>query len=357
MDFDNTPAMEAPPGFESNLVNPDSRATTRVVVSSVALAIVAIFVPIRVFVRYKIGYFNSEDWVLLFATAAFIVLESMLMIVSLYGGDGTHLWDISLSRLFDTLYYENIAEIMYCTTMFPIKYVMLHQVKSIFFAHDRRSPFHRIIVVLIWANLLLYVALGLAFIFGCTPREKIWHPMIEGRCISVVTCMSAGGALNIASDASVLIIPLFGISKLQLPLKKKLLASSVFAIGVFATAAAIVRFYYGLQLLTTEDTTWVFMDIGNWTTIEFMMGFIVAGAPYVPRLLENRFSQKSPSQVTPAIVKTTFYSSKVMNRTDGQDAGWSALREQDDMPFDGTTQAYSMSNKSSNRSSDRSELV
>lgn len=126
---------------------------------------------------------------------------------------------------------------MYCTTMFPIKYVMLHQVKSIFFAHDRRSPFHRVIIVLIWANLLLYLALGLAFIFACTPREKIYHPMIEGRCISVVTCMSAGGALNIASDASILIIPLFGISKLKLPLKKKLLASSVFATGALLVNA------------------------------------------------------------------------------------------------------------------------
>lgn len=77
-----------------------------------------------------------------------------------------------------------------------------------------------------------------------------------------------------------------------------------------------------------------------------MMGFIVAGAPYTPRLFENSFGRKKQSQVTPAIVKTTFYSSKVMDRADGRDASWSALREPDDMPFDGTTPAFTMSDRS-----------
>lgn len=130
------------------------------------------------------------------------------------------------------LQYENIAEIMYCTTMFPIKYVLLHQIKSIFFSHDHRSPFHMVIMVLIFANLLLYLALGLAFIFACTPREKIYHPTVEGRCISATTCMSAAAALNIASDLSILVLPMFGIAKLQMPFKKKLMAASVFAVGI-----------------------------------------------------------------------------------------------------------------------------
>jgi hypothetical protein len=121
---------------------------------------------------------------------------------------------------------------MYCVTMLAIKYVMLQQIRSIFFTHDRRSPFHRIIIIFIWVNVALYAGLILALIFVCTPREKIYNPMIEGRCISMVTLLSVGGAFNVASDASILVIPLFGISKLRMPLKKKLLAGSVFATGI-----------------------------------------------------------------------------------------------------------------------------
>lgn len=163
-------------------------------------------------------------------------------------------WDVSLAELYNTLYvsllpsfhlnlqtcisdrrhlqYENIAEIMYCVTMFPLKYVILHQIKSIFFSHDKKSASHLIIWILIVANFLLYVALGLAFVFACSPREKIYHPAIEGRCISATICMTAAAALNVASDISILVIPLFGISKLQMPLKKKLITSSVFGIGI-----------------------------------------------------------------------------------------------------------------------------
>ncbi|KAH8194554.1 hypothetical protein TruAng_011276 [Truncatella angustata] len=239
--------------------------------------------------------------------------------------------------------------------MFSIKYVVLHQVKSIFFTHNRKSLFHRVITILIWLNLLLYAALGLAFVFACTPREKIYHPMIEGRCISAAMAMSAGGALNIASDLSVLVIPLFGISKLQTPLKKKLLAGSVFAVGILyalspahsprlwesktkwvlgATAAATIRFYYGLQLFYTEDTTWGFMPIGNWTTIEFMMGFIVAGAPYVPRFVEKLLGRKKETPVY-ASYKISSLGTKNHKPMDRPDASWTALGEQEGMPFDG----------------------
>lgn len=116
--------------------------------------------------------------------------------------------------------------------MFPIKFVLLRQIKSIFYSHDKGGVFHVVIMILITANLLLYTALGLAFVFACTPREKIYHPTVEGKCISATVCMTAAAALNIASDISILITPMFGLARLQMPLKKKLLAGCVFGIGL-----------------------------------------------------------------------------------------------------------------------------
>lgn len=138
-------------------------------------------------------------------------------------------------------------------TMFPLKYVLLHQIKSIFFAHDKKSPFHLVIWILIVANFLLYVALGLAFVFACSPREKIYHPAIDGRCISATICMTAAAALNIASDISILIIPLFGIAKLQMPLKKKLITSSVFGIGVLYVTPAYEPQHMSVNLTNNAD--------------------------------------------------------------------------------------------------------
>ncbi|KAF3000422.1 hypothetical protein E8E14_003973 [Neopestalotiopsis sp. 37M] len=140
--------------------------------------------------------------------------------------------------------------------------------------------------------------------------------MIEGRCISMVTLLSVGGAFNVASDASILVIPLFGISKLRMPLKKRLLAGSVFATGVFATAAAIIRFSYGLLAYWNKDLTMISVPIHNWATIEFTMGFIVAGAPCVPRFLQQCFGRKRRgSQASPQMFKADVYSVKVTDRT------------------------------------------
>ncbi|KAK6206498.1 hypothetical protein LQW54_007680 [Pestalotiopsis sp. IQ-011] len=198
--------------------------------------------------------------------------------------------------------------------------------------------------VLIWANLLLF-SLMLASIFRCTPREKSWHPMIDGHCINEVASMSATTPLNILSHLSILIIPMFGIFKLQLPLRKKLLASSVFATGVLAIAAVSVRVYYNYQLLTTKDVTWLMMDMGHWLTVEFTMGFIVAGSPYVPRLFEIIFGPKKQSQPTPVITKTIFYGSKISNGQHRPGTGWSIFQGQDDMSFSLTAQAYTTSNR------------
>ena len=148
-----------------------------------------------------------------------------------------------------TLYYENIAEIMYCTTMFPIKFVLLHQVQSIFCSHDPTGTFRTTIRLLIVANFLLYFSLGLAFVFACTPREKIYHPLVEGTCISATSAMTASSGLNILSDLIILVLPLFGIAKLQLPLKKKLLIASVFALGILYVEHYISRFMLSLTLL------------------------------------------------------------------------------------------------------------
>ncbi|KAM0814112.1 putative Integral membrane protein [Seiridium cardinale] len=337
MDPENTPALEAPEGETSNLIDPFSLKHTRYAVCGIGLGVVTLLVPTRIYVRLLVKKFNIEDWALIFAATTFAVLDSMLIIVAQYG-DGTHQWNVSVANLEQALYYENIAEIFYCITMIPIKYVVLHQVKSIFFAHDRASIFHKIITMLILANFLLYLAVGLAFVFACTPREKIYHPMVEGRCISQMACMSAVGGLNIASDLSILVIPLFGISRLQMPLKKKLLASSVFGFGIFATAAATIRFYYGLQLANTTDNTWAFMPIGNWTSVEFMTGFIVACAPYIPRFVDQITGKKRSSPAYPSYGHTGFkssvHASKNLSSIDRPDASFTALNEPNDMAFD-----------------------
>ncbi|KAI1505651.1 hypothetical protein F5X99DRAFT_428763 [Biscogniauxia marginata] len=279
MDPNNTPALEPPLGEESNFVDPYSLQPQRIAVATVALVVCTISVASRVYTRSLMKKFNIDD-------CGFTTFTVLLIVAGEYG-DGTHQWNVTVADLKKNLLIENIAEIVYCVAMFTIKYVVLRQIESIFFNHQRNTLPSRAISVLIWANLFLFTSLAFAFIFACVPREKIWDRGIEGRCINSPASVTAGGSLNVVSDITILIIPIAAICKLQMPLKKKIRTAAVFAVGVFATIASILRLYYSLPLFYAEDITWIISPVGQWAIAELATGFLVACAPYFPWLFDH----------------------------------------------------------------------
>lgn len=117
--------------------------------------------------------------------------------------------------------------------MFMLKFVILCQIKAIFFQHNKKSAANWVIWIMIGANFGLFAGLFFAFIFACNPREKIWYQtLVQGTCIDSNAAIAAGSSLNVASDLAILVTPVVGVWRLQLPTKKKLGAGSVFAVGV-----------------------------------------------------------------------------------------------------------------------------
>ncbi|KAI1774062.1 hypothetical protein F4818DRAFT_420727 [Hypoxylon cercidicola] len=286
MDPTNTPALPPPPGVKSNFVDPVTLQSQRIVVSTVGISISTLCVATRLYVRFKIKKFNLEDYVLLLSWGSFMAFEALIIAAGQYG-DGTHQWDVTALKMSKTLQVENIAELLYCVVMFTIKYVVLYQIRAIFFSHNRGSFYCKVISGLIWVNLLLYTGFFFSFIFACIPREKIWRPTVQGRCINTPVAIAACAALNLVSDLAILVTPIIVVWKLQIPVTKKVGASAVFAVGVFAIVAGIMRLYSGLKMFWTDDLTWAISPVGQWTTAEFTTGFLVACLPYFPRLLDR----------------------------------------------------------------------
>ena len=71
------------------------------------------------------------------------------------------------------------------------------------------------IQVFIWSNSGFYL---LTFIFDiamCSPREKIWNPLMHtGHCFNANAIYIASGIFNVISDFAILILPMIPISKL-----------------------------------------------------------------------------------------------------------------------------------------------
>ena len=85
---------------------------------------------------------------------------------------------------------------------------------------------------LIWTNLVFCTIASLVVIFQCHPRAKVWDPSISGHCVSGNLLLIISATINVVSDISILVLPIHSIFQLQLPLKRKIGVSAVFAIGI-----------------------------------------------------------------------------------------------------------------------------
>ncbi|KAI1091680.1 hypothetical protein F5B19DRAFT_257183 [Rostrohypoxylon terebratum] len=287
MDPYNTPSMEPPTGMESNLDEPNGVLPGRIAAVTVCFSVSTFAVIMRLYVRkFLLKTFALDDYAIVFT---YIGFASWIYIMMTAGrlGDGKHQWNVSLANMTEILYYLNVIELVYSPTMYFMKYAILRQIETFFFSYNNRSIGSRIIRGLIWANLIFYIATFFLFLFVCIPREKIWKPTIEGRCLSDKDLIIATSVINVLSDVAILVTPLAVISRLQMPLKNKLGTGAVFGVGVLATVTTIVRLYYSVILAHRENLTYNLAPVGHWALGEFTAGILVACLPSLPRLLKH----------------------------------------------------------------------
>lgn len=133
------------------------------------------------------------------------------------------------------LQWYSIGRILYDITILLIKISILLQYLRIF-VPDRKSNMRLFVAIQVamWSVFIFYFAVTTFNIVTCTPREKMWNPLIEdGRCFNRDAIDRTTGIFNCLSDFAILILPMVPIFKLQLPLKKKIMMVTIFATGVW----------------------------------------------------------------------------------------------------------------------------
>ena len=84
-----------------------------------------------------------------------------------------------------------------------------------------------------WVNIAFYSTTTFLEIFGCTPREKAWNPLLPGgHCINKHALVVASSAINLPSDIVIFFLPQRAIWGLHLSKRKRLGMSAVFAIAL-----------------------------------------------------------------------------------------------------------------------------
>ena len=112
------------------------------------------------------------------------------------------------------------------------KLALLFQLIRIF-TPTKTGRVYTVTMVLVLVNSMLYFATLLSVIFECIPQEKIWNPEVKGaRCINIQDALIITSAFNAASDAMILVLPMWATWQLKLRMKHKVGIIAVFATGL-----------------------------------------------------------------------------------------------------------------------------
>jgi len=105
-------------------------------------------------------------------------------------------------------------------------------------------------------------------------------------------------AVYAATDLWLIILPIRIVSKLKLPMRKKLGVIFIFLLGCFATVFAILKLAVIKRTYTSYDPNWYFIWILIFTQLELCIGLIAASLPALGFLLIRLIPSKPNSEET-----------------------------------------------------------
>ena len=160
----------------------------------------------------------------------FTIAQCVTLLVVFQYGYGRHAWDISLLNFQNWAYFININEILYQPAMCITKVAILMQLLNVF-APTPKTLRWWILQTMIAVNCVFFLLVFFFTVLECTPRKKIWMAGLPGSCIDIKATFIATGAITVADDLFMLVLPLSWVWNLSAPTHKKIFVMSIFATG------------------------------------------------------------------------------------------------------------------------------
>ncbi|KAI0187056.1 hypothetical protein EV127DRAFT_483629 [Xylaria flabelliformis] len=264
----------------------------RLETSIIAGTLVVLAVALRFWCKFTLkSAIRSEDWWILAAVPIYLGAvaddiwglyngisgEDSKQIIAILLQNPSPELILALENYLKSLYIGFILN-LFLLTFVRISICLLYQ--GIF-----ATPRFRIksIVMIILSVAWFISALVVGFVY-CIPLDKFWHPFKPGRCLDFNLFYLIIGVFETVIDIVILILPVRATFNVQLPLKSKLLISSIFLFGGVAIITNILRLYNiyrpGEQFVSFTETIF-------WTHIHGLIAVLCANLP-VYKPLRNK---------------------------------------------------------------------
>ncbi|KAM0420462.1 hypothetical protein ACHAPT_011754 [Fusarium lateritium] len=278
VDIYNTSVVPPPDGVTSNF----NRTLSDVQLATIVVFGVTYFLAtVSLILRYVTSLVVVREWELdvVLVTMAWGTALGYFISVSfmMKYGWGSHAWDITLAEMIQYNKYLSSTTLTYMWSPTLTKLSILTVLRRI-----SPSQAFQAGVYAIGTALLIYTITFTALLSGpCNPRDKGSGVCLNNLAIAQVV-------LNIATDLSIMILPLPTLHKLQIPFRQKVVVGCILSLGSAVLIASVVRAPYVKIFATNIDFTRKQAEAGVWSLVELNIGIVCNNMMRLKPLL-NRY--------------------------------------------------------------------
>ncbi|UPL02886.1 hypothetical protein LCI18_013820 [Fusarium solani-melongenae] len=210
-------------------------------------------------------------------------------------GLGLEIWTVRDEDITTFLIYLLCCEFAYAISLGLIKLSILLFFLRIFPSHKFQKVVRwtmglTVLICLIYLILFLIQRMPL-WLFWEGWKDKIPRGVIvDGNAMGI-----SHGALNVALDIWMLILPLSQLLKLGVKFKKKVGVIAMFSVGLFLTIVSTIRIPSLMVFSTSWNVTADSVGIVIWSNVEVCVGMMVACMPHARQLVRDTMLQHGQS--------------------------------------------------------------
>ncbi|KAK4225623.1 hypothetical protein QBC38DRAFT_510919 [Podospora fimiseda] len=302
-----------PPGaFDPSLIpSPPSEAANAVAHSFTAAAVTLNIISFLLFVgrmytrSFPVFQMKWDDWVLA-AAWVFVVTNSVLLIMTVpytFGGDPMAF------TLADVIYSNKLAVLsqpIWAWSMATIKI----SVAGMLLRLERRKPVRTFLWVMIVLIAIVCLYSTLSSLLQCIPLAGAWdllNMMVDKKCWTKEVirinsiCVSS---FNIVTDVIFALMPVTFLRNLQIPLRERIVIAILMGLGVFASAASIVKAVIAANFGKGPDPNLEGINMGTWSVVEEQVAFIAACVPCLRKPFKRVLQKFGLASVSAATKQT-----------------------------------------------------
>ncbi|KAF2803590.1 uncharacterized protein BDZ99DRAFT_427008, partial [Mytilinidion resinicola] len=282
--------IPAPTGYVVNFDHPQRKGEVAGYwVFGVGMVLSFSFLSMRIYTKTVLArMFGLEDACLCIAWCFGIATQSILVHLWLTKSSGVHAWEMTIPRFnyFSVLIMS--ASVLYVPCLGLAKFSLL-----LFYYKLSPLQWFKIAVYIVMFVVIGYsFAIIFALIFPCRPIAKNWDVLItEGTCINRTIIYIMTAVVNVATDLTLLTLPIPMIVRLQMPRIQKIGLVAMFTLGSLTCVTSIIRLVVIIPSLTDLDQTWALSIPCIWIVVEANL-VIICGSLPVLRLFFRHVSPK-----------------------------------------------------------------